>query len=181
MNAFYTGFRTFTLVAAAALWMGCGPQGGGGASDDLKPAMTGSIAAVMQERGLTEADALAAVRTYTPTGGRDPYLLFASGGHAGHVVVIGVPSMRILKYIGVFTPEPWQGYGYGDETTALIASGDRYGKSLTWADTHHPALSETKGDYDGEFLFINDKANARIAVIRLSDYTTSQIVTSNLI
>jgi nitrous-oxide reductase len=170
-----------SLVLSAALvaaLMACGPQGAG---DDLKPAMNGSLAAVMQQRGLSEADALAAVQTYTPTGGRDPYLLFASGGHAGHVVVIGVPSMRILKYIAVFTPEPWQGYGYGDETSALLASGDRYGRSLTWADTHHPALSETNGDYDGEYLFINDKANARVAVIRLSDYTTSQIVVSNLI
>jgi len=95
-------------------------------------------------------------------------------------MVIGVPSMRILKVIGVFTPEPWQGYGYGDQTNALLASGDR-GTALRWADTHHPALSETKGDYDGEYLFINDKANARVAVISLKDFVTQQIVTSRLI
>jgi nitrous-oxide reductase len=37
-------------------------------------------------------------------------------------------------------------------------------------------LSETAGDYDGEWLFINDKANARIATIDLRDFETKQIV-----
>ena len=43
-------------------------------------------------------------------------------------------------------------------------------------DTHHPALSETTGDYDGQYLFINDKASARMAVIDLRDFETKQIV-----
>jgi nitrous-oxide reductase len=30
--------------------------------------------------------------------------------------------MRILKYVGVFTPEPWQGYGYGDESGDVLRS-----------------------------------------------------------
>src|SRR5262249_5032979 len=75
----------------------------------------GAIGDLMRGRGLTEADVSAALKTYTPTGKHDDYYVFASGGHSGQVVVIGVPSMRILKYIAVFTPEPWQGYGYGDE------------------------------------------------------------------
>ena len=145
--------------------------GGGGAG----------VADLMAARGLSEADVTAALKTYTPTGGRDDYLVFASGGHSGQVIVIGVPSMRILKVIGVFTPEPWQGFGYGEQTSGLIASGDRGEVPLRWADTHHPALSETGGDYDGEYLFINDKANARVAVISLKDFVTQQIVTSHLI
>ena len=140
-----------------------------------------SLTDLMKARNLSEADVNAALKTYTPTGRMDEYLTFASGGHGGQVIVIGVPSMRILKYIAVFTPEPWQGYGFDDQTKAVLAGGKRFGKDLTWADTHHPALSEQGGDYDGKFLFIGDKANARIAVIDLSDFETKQIVTSELI
>ena len=140
-----------------------------------------AVKSLMQERSLSEQDVVAALKTYTPTGRHDEYYMFASGGHGGNVIVIGVPSMRILKYIGVFTPEPWQGYGYGDQSGEILRQGRRKGRDLTWADTHHPALSETGGNYDGRFLFIGDKANPRLAVIDLQDFTTKQIVTSELI
>lgn len=134
---------------------------------------------LVQERSLTPDDIKAALATYTPTGRHDEYVMFASGGHSGQVIVVGLPSMRILKVIAVFTPDPWQGYGYGVKDSPLAASSEGVtveGQSLTWADTHHPALSETSGDYDGEYLFINDKANGRIAVIDLRDFETKQIV-----
>jgi nitrous-oxide reductase len=175
-----TAFCALLLLAVAT---GCGPQGQQGGSalapQGLSPG--GDITALMNARSLSEADVAAALKTYTPTGGRDEYLLFGSGGHSGQVVVIGLPSMRLLKVIAVFTPEPWQGYAYGDQTSALLASGNNEDQDLTWGDTHHPALSETNGDYDGEYLFINDKANARIAVIRLEDMITIQIVNSGLL
>ena len=135
---------------------------------------------VMKARGLTEKDILAAAKTYTPTGGRDEYLAFSSGGQSGQVIVYGIPSMRILKYIGVFTPEPWQGYGFDDESKAVLAQGRIDGKDLNYGDTHHPAFSETEGDYDGRYLFINDKANPRLAVIDLKDFETKQIVINPL-
>ena len=108
-------------------------------------------------------------------------MLFASGGNSGDVIVVGVPSMRILKYIAVFTPEQWQGYGYDDDTKRILQEGSPKGAMLTWGDVHHPALSQTKGEYDGQYLFVNDKANARIAVISLKDFSTHQIVRSGLI
>ncbi len=152
----------------AVLGYACG--GGAGPSANV-----GSVA---QARGLSEQDVLAAVKVYQPTGKMDEYLMFSSGGHSGQVLVIGVPSMRLLKVIGVFTPEPWQGYGFGaQETHAILDEGSMAGNEIRWGDTHHPALSETDGDYDGQFLFINDKANPRIAVIDLRDFETKQIVT----
>ncbi len=131
---------------------------------------------VMQARGLSQQDVLAAAKTYVPTGGRDEFVVFSSGGQSGQVIVYGVPSMRILKYLGVFTPEPWQGYGYDESSKAVLAGGKIDGKSITWGDSHHPAISETNGKYDGQFLFINDKANPRVAVIDLRDFETKQIV-----
>jgi nitrous-oxide reductase len=134
---------------------------------------------IAAERGLTEADLRAAAMTYTPSGVLDPYVMFSSGGHSGQVLVIGVPSMRLLRTIGVFTPEPWQGYGYGVGNEVLEA-GSPEGSLLGWGDSHHPALSETGGEYDGQFLFIGDKANGRIAVIDLRDFETKQIVQNPL-
>jgi len=131
---------------------------------------------IANARGLTPQDVTAALKTYVPSGKLDEYYIFASGGHGGQVLVVGVPSMRLLKVIGVFTPEPWQGYGFDDGSKALLANGGMNGKTLTWADTHHPGLSETNGEYDGQFLFINDKAHARMAVIDLRDFETKQIV-----
>lgn len=75
---------------------------------------------VMEARGLTQQDLLAAAKTYTPTGGRDEFIVFSSGGQSGQIMVYGVPSMRILKYVSVFTPEPWQGYGFDEELKAIL-------------------------------------------------------------
>jgi nitrous-oxide reductase len=137
--------------------------------------LSADAAAIAQARGLSPADVTAALKTYIPSGKYDEYVIFASSGHAGQVFVIGVPSMRLLKTIAVFTPEPWQGWGYG-VGEKVLAEGDYNGKEIRWADTHHPSLSETNGDYDGQFLFINDKANARLAVIDLRDFETKQVL-----
>ncbi len=136
----------------------------------------GTLEKVMKERGLSEADVVRAAKTYNPTGVHDKYLVFSSGGQSGQVLVYGVPSMRLLKYIGVFTPEPWQGYGFDEESKKVLEQGKIRGKEITWGDTHHPSLSETDAKVDGKWLVINDKANPRIAVIDLHDFETKQIV-----
>ena len=159
-----------TALAALSLYA-CtgGDDDGGGVSDSAQQ--------IADDRGLTESDISAALKTFVPSGGRDDYVMFASGGHSGQVFAIGIPSMRLLKSIAVFTPEAWQGYGIGGEATeAMLDSGNFNDTEIRWGDTHHPALSETAGDYDGEFLFINDKAAGRVAVIDLKDFETKQIV-----
>ncbi|QKG29945.1 Sec-dependent nitrous-oxide reductase [Campylobacter sp. RM16187] len=139
------------------------------------------LQSIMKERNLSEKDVLSAAKTYQPSGRKDEYIVFSSGGQSGQVLVYGVPSMRIYKYIGVFTPEPWQGYGYDEESKKVLAGGMMRGKQITWGDTHHPALTEKNGEYVGDYLFINDKANPRIAVINLHDFETTQIVVNPVI
>ena len=139
-------------------------------------AIGGELQKVMKARGLTEKDVIHAAKTYTPSGGRDEFIVFSSGGQSGQIIVYGVPTMRILKYVAVFTPEPWQGYGYDEDSKKVLRQGNIRGREINWGDTHHPALSEKDGKYDGKWLAINDKANPRIAIIDLEDFETKQIV-----
>lgn len=110
----------------------------------------------------------AAVATYIAPGDTDEYYLFYSGGHSGNVFVAGIPSMRHIATIPVFTPYPSTGYGFDKETKEMLGG-------FTWGDAHHPALSETNGDYDGRWLFISDNANNRMARIDLRDFKVKQI------
>lgn len=126
----------------------------------LTPEQTAQLTKIANDRKLNIDDLLAASKTYTPSGRLDEYVLFSSGGQSGQVFAIGVPSMRLLRSIAVFTPESWQGYGFSGLDDPVQERLMINGKSVPWGDTHHPALSETAGDYDGQFLFIGDKANA---------------------
>ncbi len=111
----------------------------------------------------------AASATYVAPGDIDEYYLFYSGGHSGNVYVGGVPSMRHIATIPVFAPYPATGYGFDVASKKMLGS-------YTWGDVHHPALSETKGDYDGRWLFVNDNGNNRVARIDLRDFKTKQIL-----
>ena len=101
--------KSGVLLLAAGL--GLGAAGSAFSAESLQD--------VMKRRGLSQQDLMAAAKTYVPTGKRDEFLAFSSGGQSGQVLVYGIPSMRILKYIGVFTPEPWQGYGYDEGSSAF--------------------------------------------------------------
>lgn len=170
------------VIAAVALLGSCRRPEQVAQLETETPGLSADAGALAAERGFTADDVYAALKTYMPTGQHDPYIMLASGGQSGQVLVIGVPSMRILKVIGVFTPEPWQGYGFGGHGDKILEDGYVDGKPILWGDTHHPSLSETAGEYDGQYLFINDKANARVAVIDLRDFETKQIIkTPNVI
>jgi nitrous-oxide reductase len=140
------------ILVAGVLAGRCAPSGPKGKK---APAATSDIA-------------VAAQKTYVAPGDLDEYYFFASGGHSGQIYVYGIPSMRHISTIPVFTPYPATGYGFDDESKHMLGN-------LTWGDAHHPALSETAGEYDGRWLFINDM-NARVARIDLRDFKTKQIL-----
>lgn len=110
-----------------------------------------------------------AEKVYVPRGEYDDYYLLSSGGHSGQLFVYGVPSMRKIRTVPVFTPDPATGYGYEESSKEML---DGY----TWGDFHHPAISETEGAYDGKYLFANDVANNRIAAVNLSSFHTVDIM-----
>ena len=144
---------TLAVAAAASLAVGCAPSKPKGAR---------------QARSGTSDISVAAEKTYVPPGDLDEFYMFSSGGHSGQVFVFGIPSMRHITTIPVFTPYPGTGYGFDDDTKKMLGE-------YTWGDAHHPALSETNGDYDGRWLFINEM-NGRIARIDLRDFKTKQIL-----
>ena len=113
------GASSIAVLLTAMVSIGCGPQ----QATQVSQAPASSTADLMKQRGLTEADVSAALQTYTPTGKKDEYITFASGGHGGNMVVIGVPSMRILKYVGVFTQSPGR----------ATATATRAARSSKWA------------------------------------------------
>ena len=89
---------------------------------------------------LVTGDAASAV--YVPPGAHDEYYAFLSGGYSGQVAVYALPSGRIIKQIPVFSQFPENGYGYDENTKAMLQT--TYG-FVPWDDTHHPELSQTDG------------------------------------
>jgi nitrous-oxide reductase len=140
--------------------------------------VAGSLEQVALERDLDPDEARAAIETYTAPGKFDEFTMVTSGGHAGGIYLVGIPSMRLLKEIPVYAPNSWQGWGQGAEGMDVLKAGtfDPDLPTTTWGDLHHPQISLTNGDYDGEFCFATDKAAGRVAVVDLRDFKTKQIV-----
>lgn len=115
----------------------------------------------------------AASKVYVAPGSHDEFYAFMSGGFSGQVTTYGLPSGRLLKLIPVFTMHPENGYGFSEETKAMLNTS--YG-FIPWDDAHHPQLSQTKGETDGRWLFINGNNTPRIARIDLTTFETSEII-----
>lgn len=130
--------------------------------------VAGSIVSYIGPTSTTEGEQ-AVSGAFIPPGKKDEYYMFASGGHSGQVYVIGVPSLRRIRTIPVFSRDSATGYGWDEESKKMLGE-------YTWGDVHHPALSETDGEYDGRFLYVNDNANNRAAMIDLKTFTTKQIL-----
>jgi nitrous-oxide reductase len=112
-------------------------------------------------------------RVYVAPGQYDELYAFFSGGFSGQLTVYGLPSGRLLKTIPVFSQFPENGYGYNDETKALLQTS--FG-SIPWDDTHHPSLSMTSGAHDGRWIFINANNTPRFARIDLAKFETTETI-----
>ena len=151
-----------SLALITVYLFACGPNGGQTGPGGTAAKSSGS------NRGATGSAESAAVATYVNPGDLDEMYLFYSGGQSGQIYVAGIPSMRHICTIPVFTPYPANGYGFDDETKKMLGG-------FAWGDAHHPSLSRKDGVYDGRWLFINDTANGRLARIDLRDFKTRQI------
>jgi len=110
-----------------------------------------------------------AQKVYVPFGQKDEYYLFASGGHSGQMFIYGVPSMRHIRTIPVFSPDSATGHGWDKHSRELMGE-------YNWGDLHHPAFSEKGGEYDGKYMFATDVANNRAAVMDLKTFTVKDIL-----
>ncbi len=115
----------------------------------------------------------AATQTYVAPGEYDEFYAFLSGGYNGQMSVWGLPSGRMFKNIPVFSQDPESGYGYSEETKALLNTS--FGPQA-WDDSHHPHISQTDGDSDGRWIFINANNTPRIARIDLTTFETVETI-----
>jgi nitrous-oxide reductase len=115
----------------------------------------------------------AASKTYVAPGKYDEYYNFVSGGFNGQVSVYGLPSGRLLKVIPVFSVFPENGYGYSEETKAMLNTTQG---EIPWDDQHHLELSQTNGEQDGRWLFANANNTPRVARIDLTTFKTVEIL-----
>jgi len=141
-------FAFLIIVSFALFYFGC---------DQSKSSLTGD----------------AASQVYVAPGTYDEFYSFMSGGFSGQLSVYGLPSGRMFKVISVFSQNPESGWGYSEETKAMLNTS--YG-FIPWDDAHHPQLSKTNGIADGRFVFINGNNTPRIAKIDLKEFETTEII-----
>lgn len=146
-----------SIGTASVLFTGCGNEG--------KKEKSGESASPLGSN--------AAEKVYVAPGKHDEFYAFLSGGFSGQLSVYGLPSGRLFRVIPVFSQDPEKGYGYNEETKPMLNTSFGF---IPWGDAHHPDLSQTNGEIDGRWCFINENNTPRIARISLKTFETEEII-----
>ena len=148
-----TIFKFLTVILATVSIISCGNNG------DFKKqgALTGN----------------AAEKVYVAPGEHDEFYAFVSGGFSGQLAVYGLPSGRLFKVIPVFSVDAEKAWGFNEETKPMLNTSHGF---IPWDDSHHPDISQTNGELNGRWVFINGNNTPRIAKIDLTTFETTEII-----
>lgn len=115
----------------------------------------------------------AASKVYVAPGKYDEFYNVVSGGFNGQIGIYGIPSGRLFRILPVFSLSPENGYGFSEETKPMLNTSHGF---VPWDDLHHIALSTTKGEHDGRWIFANGNNTPRVARVSFKSFRTEEIL-----
>ncbi|MBL7878086.1 MAG: Sec-dependent nitrous-oxide reductase [Cyclobacteriaceae bacterium] len=146
----HRGLSVLVILTGLVVWQGCKPKA---------------------PNTVTTGDA--ASKVYVAPGQYDEFYNIVSGGFNGQIGVYGIPSGRLFKILPVFSVFPESGYGYSEETKPMLNTSHG---NVPWDDLHHIALSTTKGEHDGRWMFANANNTPRVARVSFKSFRTEEIL-----
>lgn len=135
--------------------------------------LLGGMNACKPKSAGTAVSGNAAEKVYVPPGKYDEFYNFVSGGFSGQLAVYGLPSGRLLRVIPVFSVDPEKGWGYSEETKPMLNTSHGF---VPWDDLHHVNMSQTNGEIDGRWVFVNGNNTPRLARVDLTTFRTAEIL-----